>query len=355
LKESNRSITLPPANAKVGMHASLDEQIYRLSKSKLRAADGMSYAEFKRGLRPRYAIVWRDIALGYLGLILVALVVGAVQSMTPWAWMISVPFGALLFGFTLAYLNLFFHEAAHTNLASSAGLNDKLANWLIGIFFGQSIEGYRVVHFGHHQHHGTPDDTEHSYFDPLNMRFVLGALFGVRAFAVARKREKLASSADRLPHGTSRNALLRGMALNGVIVCGCFFAGYWTVSVAWALGVLSLFPFFNALRQLLEHRDELAANDADYTRQAHGRINRIFGDSLLAQTFGAAGFNRHLLHHWEPQLSYTRLRELERFLMTCDCASLFKQRQTTYTKALRHFFLGRQKLLGGLAANSHST
>jgi len=33
--------------------------------------------------------------------------------------------------------------------------------------------------------------------------------------------------------------------------------------------------------------------------------DRLFGDDFFSCTFGGAGFNRHLLHHWEPQISYT--------------------------------------------------
>jgi hypothetical protein len=132
------------------------------------------------------------------------------------------------------------------------------------------------------------------------------------------------------------------LLLNGLIVGGHLMAGYWAASIAWTLGILSFFPFFNAVRQLLEHRDELAADDLNYSEVAHGRVSRLFGDSLLAQTLGGAGFNRHLLHHWEPQISYTRLKELEMFVLDCDCADLFRQRQTTYTGMFLHFIRRRR-------------
>jgi SAM-dependent methyltransferase len=98
-------------------------------------------------------------------------------------------------------------------------------------------------------------DTEHSYLDPLNVRFVFGSLFGMRAIMVAGKREEFVCSSNRVPKRSSRKALARGLVLNAAIVGGFFFAGFSTVSFAWTLGVLSLVPFFNALRQLLEHRD----------------------------------------------------------------------------------------------------
>lgn len=318
-------------------NGSIDEQIYRIPKGQLRNCHGLLYSEFKRGLNPRYFVVWRDIALGHATLVAGAMALIQCQKLWPGAWSIFIVAGALFFGFTLAFLNLFMHEATHNNLAKSSKVNDWLADWTIGIFFGQSIQAYRTVHFGHHQHHGTTMDTEHSYFDPLNMHFVVGGLFGIRAFRVARKRNAIVSSGSKVPPGAQRNALLRGLILNGAIVGCSLITGYWTLGIAWTAGVLSIYPLLNALRQFLEHRDEWAPDNVDYAETEHGRINRLFGDSVFAQTFGGAGFNRHLLHHWEPNVSYTRLRDLERFLMDCDCAPLFQHRQTTYGRLLVHF------------------
>ena len=59
-------------------------------------------------------------------------------------------------------------------------------------------------------------------------------------------------------------------------------------------------------------------------------MNRLFGDGPLASTVGSAGFNRHAIHHWEPQLSYTRLADLEAYLLRTDAAPLVRERQTSY-------------------------
>ena len=50
------------------MSPSIDEQIYKIAKGSLRSSGGVAYAEFKRTLRPRYFVVWRDILLGHLAL-----------------------------------------------------------------------------------------------------------------------------------------------------------------------------------------------------------------------------------------------------------------------------------------------
>jgi hypothetical protein len=99
-------------------------------------------------------------------------------------------------------------------------------------------------------------------------------------------------------------------------------------------GELLFFPFFVSLRQTLEHRDEDADPAADYAQVDHGATNRLFGDGPVANTLGSAGFNRHALHHWEPQVSYTRLRQLELYLLRTELEPMVRERQTTYRKTL---------------------
>jgi hypothetical protein len=96
------------------------------------------------------------------------------------------------------------------------------------------------------------------------------------------------------------------------------------------LGELAFFPFFVSLRQTLEHRDEEASADVDYRQVDHGATNRLFGDGPVSNTLGSAGFNRHALHHWEPQVSCTRLRDLERYLERTELEPALERRRTSY-------------------------
>ena len=59
-------------------------------------------------------------------------------------------------------------------------------------------------------------------------------------------------------------------------------------------------------------------------------VTRLFGDGPLARVFGGAGFNRHLLHHLEPQISYTRLGDLEAFVMATSLAPRLDARRASY-------------------------
>jgi fatty acid desaturase len=114
--------------------------------------------------------------------------------------------------------------------------------------------------------------------------------------------------------------------------------GLWAAAAAWLLGVAVMFPFFGALRQLLEHRDDKAAASVDYRLTDHGAVTRMFGDGPFASTFGGAGFNRHLLHHWEPTVSYTRLKDLEAFLADTDLKDALAQRTTSYGRTFLCLF-----------------
>lgn len=301
------------------------DRLEQFKRSELVDSRGRSFNELQKRLTPRYLVVWRDILAGWAGIFAIATCV----CLYPSVWVALA--GGCAMGFLLLYLHNFFHEAAHYNLAPRRDLNDVLANIFLGCIMGQEIKIYRVVHFDHHRHLGTPEDTEHTYFFPLNWRFVLGALSGATVLRILLSRDKHLS--DRPTR--NRSWLLMGMTLNALIVASSFLAGYWSLSLAWVLAMLSFFPLFNSLRNLLEHRSEDADPAADYFRVFHGAVNRLFGDGPLASTLGSAGFNRHLLHHWAPQISYTRLRELETYLMDTEMGPYLASRQTTYLATLQ--------------------
>jgi len=121
-----------------------------------------------------------------------------------------------------------------------------------------------------------------------------------------------------------------GLAAHGTIVLALWLAAGLAPALAWILGVGMVFPFLGALRQLLEHRDDEASPDIDYRTSDHGAFTRVFGDDAFSATFGAAGFNRHLLHHWEPQVSYTNLPALERLLLDTEMGPVIEARRSGY-------------------------
>lgn len=291
---------------------------------------GTPYKDFLRSLKPDYAKVRRDIAFGYAMVIGTIVLVAALPR-------IGVPpllltfLGALSIGYWVAYLQLFIHEGAHYNLAPDRAESDRMCDRYISWMIGTTVAAYRKVHFEHHRALGTVDDSESTYFFPLNLLFFAKTLFGLRVIEVLLARKGIVEEKTKTKEKLSLAPLV-AVAVHGGFVAITFLLGFWWLSLAWLVGVGMVFPFFGALRQLLEHRDESADKMNDYRTVPHGAVTRIFEDGPIGSTFGGAGFNRHLLHHWEPQISYTNLPELERFLMQTKAGPIIERRKTTYSE-----------------------
>jgi fatty acid desaturase len=299
-----------------------------------------SYLDVRRTLTPRYGVVWASLLAGHLALWVIGAGLAALDGDTTSGVVIGLlaVAGGVLFGFWLHYLLLFQHEGVHFHLARTAVRNDQLTNLFIGSIIGEDVRSYRKVHFGHHRHLGTPQDTERSYFDVLNRRFVLESLLGIRLIKTVLARRLLVGSTDtgqaERSSYFSPTFIGAGVA-NVATVVIAWVTGRESLAIAWVLGVLVFMPMFNALRQVLEHRSEFADRTVDYAVVPHGSVNRIFGDGLLARLLGSAGFNRHLLHHWDPDVSCTRLGDLEEYLLDTEVGPALRARQTTYLATLR--------------------
>jgi fatty acid desaturase len=318
----------------------LSDRFHQLSRD-LTDSRGISYRQFRGSLKPRYPVVWRDITLSYLALVAfgAALLAVPFRALPSYASVAGVLLGSACFGYFHQSLSLFIHEAAHLNLAASRKWNDFLSNLFLGVLQGFDIQAYRAKHFEHHRRLGQPDDPERHYFLPLDWLFFASTLSGARtALELVHLRKPPGEAAPSAQEATATRYRLNWVFLacaciHGGLVIGPALAGRWVFAISWTLGFLVWFPFFSMLRQILEHRDFRADACVDYSKVPHGALTRLFGDGPLASTLGAAGFNRHLLHHWEPQVSYTRFKELEKFLLDTPAARIVESRRTTYGAA----------------------
>lgn len=335
----------------------------------------MTWREFRKTLVPKYFVVWRDIVLihaavwsGYTGALLTdfLLAVG-------WA-MALLPVWAAWIGFWLLALLSFGHESAHDNLASNRVWSDRLANWFVWPLYGQSAAQYRRTHWQHHLNLGNPHDTEVSYHHCLSPWFVIQTLTGLHLvaafvrhlrnmrrtsarstdrveslFQVSPKSDGLHHSEEGQPENDShllhvRDAsrslselwpVARSAIIHLSLVGAAMWAGLWIGALTWCVAVGMVFPFLATIRQLVEHRRIDAGCDRDFAHETHGPVNRLFGTGLFSRCFGAAGFNRHLLHHWDPRISYTRFDDMESFLQRTPVESELDAQRTTYWQAIR--------------------
>lgn len=297
--------------------------------------DGTSYAAFRNRLSPVFSKVWWDIFKGYFFLAAVSgsFIYLAHRFHTYW-WLLVIPF-ALLIGYISAYIALFIHEAGHFNIHPDKKVNDRLATLLLCLPFGLSMRSYRKIHWQHHLHLGTPQDTEVSYFNALTKLFVLETLTGIHLLrTVMQKENNEVLTKEQVRQ--SRLMLLAGFLFHSAFLAVLIFTNNWAFAITWVLGFGIFFPFFATIRQLLEHRDELAHHATDFRKHTHGKISRLFVHTILSSSFGAAGFTRHMIHHWDPQTSYTRLADIERFLLQCDkTAPIVQSSKTTYFKTIK--------------------
>jgi len=293
--------------------------------------DGVSFARFRHELRPRYARAWLDVATRWALLAGGLIAICAASARWGWGAMWLVVPAAAWIGFWFASVVLFMHEGAHFQLHPDKSTNDRLANLAICWMTGDDIRAYRVLHWQHHLHLGDLQDTEVSYRYAPTLRYALETLFGVHAWQVFRHHLDIRVDPDAPATGHGRGIpFVRGFLVHAAILAGPVWAGLWPAVAAWVLGVAVVFPYCSGLRQQLEHRSTEASSAIDYARVPHGAVNRMFRRTPFARAFGSAGFDRHLLHHWEPTVSYTCFDELEAFFMATDFATRIDAVRTTY-------------------------
>ncbi len=302
------------------------------------STEGKSYALLRKELAPVYSKVRNDMVKGYLFLLLVLFIDIILVRFGYFKTIIALPVSALVIGYILAYLHLFIHAAAHYELHTSKAKNDLISDLFLGIFFGIAIKKYRKIHWLHHTHLGTKNDSEHSYFNELNIFFLLKSITGIHTLSVILSRGKTSGQFDNQSL-SSKYYSLYTIAFHLAWNLLLYFAGGWQLVFAWLAGLIIVFPVLATLRQLMEHRDVDAPGNVNFQETDHGKVSRLFGDNFIDSSFGAAGFNKHLLHHWDPSISYTRLGEVENFLKKCpETAGIIHDSKTSYLKTFIALF-----------------
>ncbi len=297
--------------------------------------NGTPYSIFRDSLKPLYSKVILDILKGYFWILLISIVAIVLTNKFFSAWWVINFVAAILIGYTAAYLALFIHEAGHFNIHANKKTNDSLATFLLCLPFGLSMKSYRKIHWQHHVHLGTPDDAEISYFNALTKLFIAETLTGIHLLRTMKgKDSKTILTSEQQKE--SRMMLIAGTLFHLAIIVVLFLTRNWPFAIAWISGFGIFFPFFATIRQILEHRDELAQRATNYHKEPHGKVSRLFANTILSSSFGSAGFTRHMIHHWDPLISYTRLKDIEDFLSQSEkTATIIKESKTSYRSTLK--------------------
>ena len=303
----------------------------------LHSKRGVNYADFKRHtLKLRPTRILADIATAWAMILLALFLLSFIATNSP--FVLLAPLFGLWIGFWLQAYTIYFHEAAHYNIHPKKEINDLLSDVCLTPFVGMWIRLYRVSHWKHHLYLGTRDDTEISYYKPVGVGQTMEVLTGLYLLKAAYKYLTNFTRAEAVAQERSVRlqffiALTIMFASQAAIIGLLFWYVSFAASLCWALAFLVFLPFFHRLRQTLEHRSFTADRYTDYTKVEHGPVNRIFVSDFLSKHFGGAGFNRHLLHHYDPTVSYTSFDELERFFLDTELAPQIEASRTTYPKA----------------------
>jgi fatty acid desaturase len=312
----------------------MQNNLEEIGFDEVKDGNGVPYTVFRESLSPRYSKVRFDIAKGYFFLLLIVAAVIFLDQRFHFYWWIIVPVAAFLIGYIAAYLALFIHEAGHFNIHPAKKMNDKLAAVFLCLPFGLSIKSYRKIHWQHHLHLGTPEDAEVSYFHALTKLFLIETLTGFHLLRIARRKGGNVLTKEQTQQ--SRAMLFAGILFHLTVTGAAFLTGYWPLAIAWVLGFGIFFPFFATIRQVLEHRNELAHHATDFYKEPHGKTSRLFISTVLSSSFGSAGFTRHMIHHWDPHISYTRLKDIEKFLSHSERTSaIIRESRTSYSSVLK--------------------
>lgn len=264
-------------------------------------------------MKIKYHILLRDIGIIIICFLfsLFAMILADLYCRVNYIKFIIIIFSAFSLSFWLHAFFLFLHESAHFNIHSNKRINDLLANVLFVPVFGIDVKSYRKYHWQHHLYLGKINDTEHSYFTDVSAKNLFLS-FIIPTFPVL---EKIVSE-NKNNNKSFSIYKIQNLAISLLFHFSIVFVTYLNnlklSSFFYLISITNLFPMIAKLRQKLEHRNENADSKTDYKFYNHGEYNRNFKNNFFSKYFGAAGFNRHYLHHLNPKISYTNFDEYEK-------------------------------------------
>jgi fatty acid desaturase len=307
--------------------------------SKLTNSDGETYSAFRSRLKTNYARVALSITSSFVLCLLLTFVM-----INQLAHSILLLFGVIPLSLIQLRLLNVTHEGAHYLLAPSRKVNDAFCNFVSGWFFVVAVDQYRITHIEHHRNLGESGDPENAHMDKLDLTWLLSAFSGIRTYktlflrknirkTVINKREKVV----RVSHWLVPTV---GIVMHFSILLWIFRNGFSLGEICYLTATYFITPGLGMLRNLLEHR-YVEIVDPSVWNTLTGRISgvkvtqattRTFTQSILSQLYGSMGFTRHLLHHWDPSISFQNLKSVHQFILDSEVGHLVLSTDTTFTR-----------------------
>jgi fatty acid desaturase len=306
--------------------------------SKLTNGKGELYGDFRKKLKPNYF----RIQVSILATFLYCLAITAVMISKEISWILLVIGVIPLSLLQLRLLNVI-HEGAHYLLAPNRRANDLFCNVLAGWFFVVAVDQYRITHIEHHRNLGKTGDPENAHMDELDFTWLVSAFSGLRTIKTLLLRKKIRHDVTKereKDYSPSHWLIpicggLMHLMILGIIAIGGISFG----DTCWVFATYLATPGLGMLRNLLEHRYvgnvDPSVWDALLDKPGMLKVTpattRTFTKSILSQFYGSMGFTRHLLHHWDPSISFQNLKEVHNFVLESAIGSLVASTDSTFT------------------------
>lgn len=297
------------------------------------SAHNVTYGDFRKTLQPSYLKNSFPILSTHFLLILCLILSANIKEMGILQF-VCIASLSVIGGLLAHRILLLVHEGAHFHLAQNRKVNDFLANTLCGVFVATEVKTYRKIHNKHHQDLGQSTDPENSYSEEFDFTWIFAAFSGLKVLRTFKKRDVIEPSRGQF------TVMVLSISLHLVLLASMIQLELIYSTVFWILGFFVVMPGIAALRNVLEHRFEMPseANPELWGTLDPGMhvTTRLFTRKRVSGLLGSVGFDRHLLHHWDPSISSTNLPAVHKFILTTELGGVLRNIPTTYTQAFIH-------------------
>ena len=306
----------------------------------LENSQGITYGIFRSNLKVNYSRSRFSVYLNWIAIFFILFLIAKLNSI-----LVLLTLTVIL-SLLQHRILLVIHEGAHFLFSKSRTANDIFSNVFSGWFVLNSVQKYRESHLQHHRNLGTPNDPEATYMDTLDLTWMLAAISGLKTLKSVLRVNRLRNN-KVIPTKKNYSGLYVPIigAITHFSICYIFLALInYKLFLIWFLSTYILAPLLGILRNLLEHRyveavdpriwEVLLDSKGMKVREVNLNVTtRIFTQSVLSKFYGSMGFTRHLIHHWDPSISFQNLKFVHAFLLDTHIGPLMKLTDSTYTRA----------------------
>ncbi len=296
------------------------------------ASTEMNYGEFRNSIIKRYVRNSLPIVTTWLGILGLSYLLWRIDfrfSLVNLGVLIAVSSCMTLFAHRLLLL---IHEGSHFQFAKSRFLNDVFTNFTAGLFLGTEVGSYRKIHTLHHRNLGNSLDPENSYENEFDFTWIVTVLSGLHTLKTIKSRESRINSRSQLLMSITT------LLIHSSIICFAVYQEKFMFVLIWTLSWFFLMPALAASRNLIEHRFSDSMMNFELQETLIGFPNvttRLFTKSKSSKLLGSVGFDRHLLHHWDPSISAKDLKKVHEFLSTTELGPMLEEIPSTYFGAAK--------------------